>query len=205
MTHLSPDQLIDAAEGRGTPTVMAHAGTCEVCRASVDELRETLALAHTDSVPEPSPLFWDHLSARVGAAVRAEAGNHAGRARWIWRWGPVSALAAAVLVVALVVMPRGPRVGAPVAGTGSSSAATEAVAIESDDPAGAVDDASWLLMSDLSQELTADEAGTALPAGPGTADRALRHLTDAERAALVDIIREEIAHRSAHSAEPSGE
>ena len=204
MTHLSPEQLIDAAEGRGTPTVMTHTGTCEVCRASVDELRETLALAHTDSVPEPSPLFWDHLSARVGAAVRAEAGNHAGRARWIWRWGPVSALAAAVLVVALVVMPRGPRVGAPVAGTGSSFAATESIATEPDEP-DTVDDASWLLMSDLSQELTADEAGTALPSGPGTADQALRHLTDAERAALVDIIRDEIAHRSAPGAEPSGE
>jgi len=204
MTHLSPDQLIDVAEGRGTPTVMAHAGTCEVCRALVDELRDTLALAHTDSVPEPSPLFWDHLSARVGAAVRAEAGNHARRARWLWRWGPVSALAAAVLVVALVVMPRGPRIGEPVAGTGSAVAAAESVGIESDDP-GAVDDASWLLMSDLSQELTADEAGTALPAGPGTADRALRHLTGAERAVLVEIIREEIAHRSARGAEPSGE
>jgi hypothetical protein len=109
-----------------------------------------------------------------------------------------------MLVAALVVMPRGPRVSAPVAGIGSSFAATESVTTESDEP-GAVDDASWLLMSDLSQEMTADDAGTALPAGPGTADRALRHLTDAERAALVDIIREEIAHRPAYRAEPSGE
>ena len=204
MTHLSTDQLIDAAEGRGTPTVMAHAETCEACRASVGELRDTLALAHTDSAPEPSPLFWDHLSTRVGVAIRAEAEAHARRLSWVWRWGPVSALAAAVLVAALVVTPRDARVTGPAAGTGPAFATTESDAIEPDD-AGGVDDASWVLMSDLSQELTDDEARTALPAGPGTADRALRHLTDAERLALVDIIREEIARHSAPIAEPSGE
>jgi hypothetical protein len=53
--------------------------------------------------------------------------------------------------------------------------------------------------------MSAEEAGTALPAIPGTADRALRHLNDAERAALVDIIREEISRASAKVADPAGD
>ena len=44
-----------------------------------------------------------------------------------------------------------------------------------------------------------------MPGGPGTADLALQHLDGAERAALVAIIREEMARGSARSAEPSGE
>ena len=85
---------------------VAHAAACDACRALVDDLREALALAQSDRAAEPSPLFWDHLSARVGTAVRAEAERRARRVPWLWRWGPVSALAAAVLMAALVVMPR---------------------------------------------------------------------------------------------------
>jgi hypothetical protein len=82
-------------------------------------------------------------------------------------------------------------------------ASTVAVtALVDEDVPAAPDDAAWVLMSDLSQDMSADEAGTAVP---GTADRALRQLNDAERAALVDIIREEMARAPARSADPAGE
>ena len=208
MTHLSAEQLIDIAEGRSERAAVAHAATCEACRAAVGELRATMTLAQTDGQHEPSPLFWDHFSARVGAAVRAEAERRERRASWVWRWVPLSALAAAVLVAALVIMPRGAarpgsETASPAPSPAVANAATDA-AVYIDEPPTA-NDASWLLMSDLSKEMTADDAGAALPAGPGTADRALGHLTDTERAALVEIIREEIARSSARSGEPSGE
>lgn len=203
MTHLSAEQLVDVAEGRGEPPMNAHAASCKDCGASVAGLRDVLALAKTDGVPEPSPLFWDHLSSRVGEAIRTEADGRGQRASWVWRWGPASALGAAALVAAVALMPRdaarvgpGPAAGAPVA------PAAAALAIDADDVA-PPDDASWVLMRDLSQDVGGDEADAALPSGPGTADRALGHLDEAERAALVEIIREEIARTTARGAAPS--
>jgi hypothetical protein len=158
-------------------------------------------------VPEPSPLFWDHLSTRVGAAVREEARNRERRASWAWRWLPASAVAvAAVLVAALAVMPGhgGRGTGGAKRGQTASALTADAVLVD-DDVLTVPDDASWTLMSDLSQEMTAEEAGSAIPAVPGTADRALRHLSDAERAALVDIIREEMSRATARIADPAGE
>lgn len=204
MTHLSPEQLVDLVEGHAEPADVTHVAACDRCRAAADDLREAMALAGIDGAPEPSPLFWDHFSTRVGAAVREEAGVRARRAAWAWRWMPASALAAAVVVAALVVMPReATRVRQGPAGTGAASTvgAEETALVDEDVPA-APDDASWALMSELSQEMSADDAGTTVP---GTADRALRHLTGVERAALVDIIREEMARASARSAEPAGE
>jgi hypothetical protein len=207
MTHLSPEQLVDVAEGRGDPSTDAHAASCEGCRASVDGLREVLQLTRTDGVPEPSPLFWEHQSARLGASVRAEAESRLRRASWVWRWGPVAALGAAALVVALGVIPRDGANREPAASTKPPTASSaDAIALEADGLAPA-DEASWLLMTGLSEEMTVDEARAAMPllAGVGTADRALGHLNEAERAALVRIIREEMAHGPAAGAEPSGE
>lgn len=233
MTHLSPEQLIDLVEERADPGVVSHARTCDRCQTGADALRDTLGLAAIDPAHEPSPLFWDHLASRVGAAVRAEAEKRERRAAWIWRWGPVSALGAAVLVVVWVGMPRetprvapgaaggpGPAVAGEVAravtprvpervaqrSAGNPAAAVAAMAapIGLDQPA-VDDDASWLFVRDLSQEFTVEEAGAALPAGPGAADRALGQLSDDERAALVDLIRAEMARGSVRSPEPSGE
>jgi hypothetical protein len=202
MNHLSPEQLVDLLEGRAEPASVTHAATCDACREAADDMREALALAGLDGAPEPSPLFWAHFGNRVGAAVREEAASHARRASWAWRWVPASALAAAVLVAAFVVLPRDAALVPDRAAVGGAgAAATDVAPLEEDLPA-APDDASWMLMSDLSQEMTAEDAGTALP---GTADRALRQLSDAERAALVEIIREEMTRASARSAEPAGE
>ena len=76
--HLSPDAVIDLVEGRGTPDAHRHAEQCEACRVLVDEARAAWALTSGADVPEPSPLFWEHLSRRVAEATAAEpaAGAH---------------------------------------------------------------------------------------------------------------------------------
>ena len=79
MTHLTPDELIDAVEGTlggrsaGTPRRRAtRAG------ASWPSLSARLGDAKQASVPEPSPLFWQHFSERVRTAIdRGRARRHA--------------------------------------------------------------------------------------------------------------------------------
>ena len=60
-------------------------------------------------VPEPSPLFWDHLSARVREAVTADA---VPARPWFgvgrWSWGLAAVMSVAVLVIAVSVTLRTP-------------------------------------------------------------------------------------------------
>jgi anti-sigma factor RsiW len=116
--HLRPQVLIDAAEaetaaerpatpdapgtpGRLTHAVRAHLDRCDRCAARVRETRAAIAAARgLADMPEPSPLFWDHLSARVRHATAADpvADRRSwGRAAWV----PLvaGALAAAVMLM----------------------------------------------------------------------------------------------------------
>jgi DNA-directed RNA polymerase specialized sigma24 family protein len=67
MRHLSPDLLIDLAEG--TRRVVGRASR-RVRRVPPRGLREMMAVAVGAAIPEPSPLFWDHLSARPDGGGR---------------------------------------------------------------------------------------------------------------------------------------
>ena len=94
--HLSPVEILDAAESRGSERATAHLASCPACAAEAARARDTLSLARTDDVPEPSPLFWDHFQTRVQAAIDAEPGRP--QAAWAaaWRtWGRLAAAAAA--------------------------------------------------------------------------------------------------------------
>src|SRR5262249_19027976 len=66
--HLTPEQMIDAAESVRSVGI-PHLASCEPCRRQVAELRGVMSAAANADVPEPSPLFWDHFSARVTEAV----------------------------------------------------------------------------------------------------------------------------------------
>jgi hypothetical protein len=72
MTHLTPEELIDSHERQLPPARQAHADACVVCRAKLAELDEVLLEVKAVGVPEPSPLFWDHLSARIRDRVAHE-------------------------------------------------------------------------------------------------------------------------------------
>lgn len=202
MTHLTPDELVDLAEGRGPSAAADHAASCETCGPALVELRDALALARSDEDVEPSPIAMHRLSARVGAAVRDDADRRARRTAWLWRWAPISGLAAAALIALAVVAPRPIRPAVPEASPVASAVPGAAVAHEAESALPA-NDASWILMQDVSQDVTADDAGVALPAGPGSVDRALDHLNDTERAALAEILHEELARVAAQGLTPS--
>jgi hypothetical protein len=207
MTHLSPEQLVDLVEGAAPAGHVAHAASCETCRTRSDVLRDALRQAASDTVPEPSPLFWEHLAARVGAAVREEPAPRAAWTIWTWRWAPVTAVAVLALAVGLgTSLWKGPpREHAITAGPSAPSLAG-AVATETDDELPSQDDPSWNLMRELSSDVVFDDESSAeLPAVPGLVDRALRQLTEPERAELAKILRAELTRPSAAGPKRAGD
>lgn len=192
MTHLSPAQIVDVAEGCASPDITAHAAACESCRARVESTLDAVRLAMEAPQPEPSPLFWPHLAARIGEAVRREQAPTAPWTPWVWRLAPVGAAAVLALAVAFGARfwtPGGPS-GAPEAPVAApvQAAAEPAAGLDADD------DPSWLLVSVLSAQVSveeAEESGAVPP--PGAADRALVHLDGAERIRLARILQDEMA------------
>jgi hypothetical protein len=72
MKHLNRVTLLEIVEGTRSAQSVLHLTECEGCRAKLAGLQAAWQAAADVNVPEPSPLFWDHLSARVREAVAAE-------------------------------------------------------------------------------------------------------------------------------------
>jgi hypothetical protein len=194
MTHLTPDEIVDVAEGTADAAPASHARDCHACRAEVEAVGEALRAARSDRLPEPSPLFWPHLAARIGEAVRRERIRAPFRAAWGAALAPLGAVAALVAAVAvgLRMWPAAPVNQAPAAAVEAPAAFDDPVARAEPE-----DDPSWILVSELSADVSVDdaEASGALPP-PGGAEKALFQLDDAERLELARLLREAIEARS---------
>ena len=68
-THLTPEQFVDLAEGTQPESAVPHLAACDACRNELADLRAMMAATADVEVPEPSPLYWHHLSSRVRDAV----------------------------------------------------------------------------------------------------------------------------------------
>ncbi len=66
---LTPDEFVDLVDGTLAASREAHLATCAACAATAIDVRDALAAALSADVPEPSPLFWPSVNARVQAAV----------------------------------------------------------------------------------------------------------------------------------------
>ena len=187
-THLSPDELAAAAEGTAgraatahldPGAATAHLNQCPACRAAVSELSALLTALKSETVPEPSPLFWDHFSARV-----REATAHATppeRRGWIGQpFLALGALAAVALV--LLVWSSSVRDRAVSAPPAIATTATET-------PADA--EVAWQAMSEMAAAMTADDVRSATASAPERAS-VLSELSDDERAAFVELLKREI-------------
>jgi hypothetical protein len=186
MTHLTPDEVIDAVENILAPERRRHLSSCERCRLETAALTSILGEAQTVGAFEPSPLFWDHLSDRVRTAIAAEAeASHHAR-RW-FDWPVLAPLAAlALLVVALVAsMPLSmkPDEQATVLPQLTSTEALD----------GADNEERWALMFELMGDVDLDAVvDSGLLGRPGTAEGAIAHLSSIEREELVRLLREEL-------------
>lgn len=191
MAHLTADQMLDVAEATRTAAEFPHLAACAACAARVEELSRMIAVAADVDVPEPSPLFWDHLSARIRDRAGQEAiADASWRPTFAWSWQSLAAMAAAaVLVLAVGVSVRRP---APAPDPPKAAAIPEPAIVESlvtidEDPALA-------LIADLSTELdweAASEAGI-LPAH-GAVDNVLVALTGEEQNELRRILEEALS------------
>jgi hypothetical protein len=180
-THLSPDEFIEALDQTLPPARAAHLDECSGCRGELAELN--IALADASAVPaaEPSPLFWDHFSARVAQAIDAEPAR-----RW-WQpiWKPVAGAAAITAAVALAVALRpSPEAVIPAGETVVADAAGTVLVNE--------DDGSWEFVVGLSSDMAFDDVREAVTPAAGTADEAIAELTAEQRAALVRLLRQEM-------------
>lgn len=113
MSHFSPAELVDAAEGTLPADRAGHLEACLRCRERVALLGDARQAATASDVPEPSPLYWQHLSSRVRDRVAGEAILP----RWrIEPWRALggtgtlvpiaSAIAVVILIAASVLRPR---------------------------------------------------------------------------------------------------
>ena len=193
MTHLSPDTFVDLLDGTLAEEAVPHLASCPACRQQLTELRATWQAAADVDVPEPSPLFWDHLSARVHDAVAAEGQSRAPWWRIEWSWPSLGLAGAAVAALALVAFLQLPRTAVPGADTPAASASNAVAAAAPVEPLAPLpDDESMVFVADLASHLDWDAVAEAGLTTEGLADRGAAEMTADERVELRRLLREEL-------------
>jgi hypothetical protein len=197
MSHLSRDRLLEAVEAEASPESesAAHLASCWRCRSEVEALRRTLRDVRAVDVPEPSPLFWDHLTQRVRAAIDAEpvVDPASAPARPWWR----PALAALLVLLAAVLVDRGVRLSrdraSSVAVVERGPAAPSVAGAGADLDAG--DD--WQFLVDLAAASAASaeevHGGDDIDTHIGTADLGVSALSADEQRVLVKLLNDALA------------
>ena len=184
-THLSSGEFVDAVEGVLPAERRAHLEGCDACRRDVADLRGVLGdVERTSEVPEPSPLFWQHLSERVRQAVVDEP-VPAPHGWWAGAWRPMLGIAAGLVVLALVLPRSTPDVASP------EVTVTENAGLVGEAP---VDDGTWDLIAGIASAsgLAWEEVQQVARPRAGTADALISTLTPAERSELARMLRAEI-------------
>jgi hypothetical protein len=197
MTHLTDLELVDAAESRLAAERQRHLGACADCRAHVRDLQDTLASVAGVDVPEPSPLFWQHLSTRVMSEIADDSAVPGARLWSGWRpriW--VTAAAALVLIAAvtLVTVQRTSEPAQPLAPPAVDVNAD--VPFDLDDGLNALNaDEGWAVVRSVADGANwgADEAHEAgVAPAPGWANTAAWSLNAAELTELARLLEDEL-------------
>jgi hypothetical protein len=205
MKHLHDTEFIDYADGTLPPSRAAHLDGCESCRTQAAALAAALKDTAAVDAPEPSPLFWNHFSARVSDAIAAEP---PARSSWFERAGRVLTPAAVTAALALAVLSAYllPRLASapvqPDSRLASSHAAPVPAPIEremlkSESPVDAQDAEVWDVLTAAASDVGIDEAHAAgLRARPGAIDGAVQRLNQAELRELGRLLQSEMKRSS---------
>ena len=203
--HLTEDEAVELVDpsGQRLPRARAtHAEVCESCRRRVAGLRDVMLEAGDVHVPEPSPLFWKHLTDRIAQAVVNDR-DASSRPSWMDRWRAshlATAITTASVVLAAVVGASIVRQGfdnSVVVSDGSDTLGGDVVAGEEmpvvedlplmDEPA----DWAWLVA--MAETVEWDETDTdALMVDRRTLDREVFALSSEERRTLVRLLEAEL-------------
>jgi hypothetical protein len=197
MDHLTPETLLDLAEGTRAESSAPHLASCGACRRDLSGLRDALAATSAARIPDPSPLFWEHFSARVRQSIAEDSVSTVRhRARWGgWRWAGAAVSAAAVVVAMVLVQPAPEEAGAPLAGAsgaGMPALDRDPVMGGPDVPVNLISDVSVDFIADLAGELDWDAAAEAGLTQAGAIDRLVFELSADERAELHRLLQVEL-------------
>ena len=201
--HLTPEQLVDLADGTVAEAAFPHLAACEACRRQLSELRSTLnAVGNVvDAVPEPSPFFWNQFQRQVSEQIAREAESSAfARIRSILRpriLVPIAAGAALAIATVIVNLDRGALPPIP---TSPESSAASASIDGGPSPSSRFellndafdDDPSLQLVAELASSLDPADASDAGLAPRGSAEHALAHMTPQELQELHRLLRAEL-------------
>jgi hypothetical protein len=205
--HATIDELIDIAEGASLEASAPHLAECERCRAQLSDLRAAMSAAKEVEVPEPSPLFWNHLSARVSEAVAAEprASQTWGLTPYIYirdravgrlsRWTMAGVALAAGLLIAVATSSRAPLRPSPAAPAAFGSDARAVNDLLGD--AIADDDPSLTVVASLTDDQDLDTVRAAGLATRGSAEHAVALMSDDELRELGRLLKEELTRSGA--------
>ena len=184
MTHLTPDELIDAVDRGLSPERRAHLDTCDQCRLEATRLRSIIAEVRDADMPEPSPWFWDHFSARVRTAIADEL-SAAPQRRW-FDWPVLVPIAGLALIVLALVSSLTSEVTTP-------QPQPVAIVASADTDSDADTEMQWQVVADLVGDVDLDAAHElGISTAPGTADSAILRLTVVEQQELMRLLREEL-------------
>jgi hypothetical protein len=193
MRHLTRDQLLDLVEAQNAEASGPHLRSCATCRQELKDLRNVIDRVADVAVPEPSPLFWDHFSARVGEAVGSEPPGTErpirDSRRW-WGYGlPIATMVVVLLVAASVVTSRRATVAVP------SVQRDAPIALEASDVFSAADQETTLgLVADLGRDLDWDDLHDGgVIVHDGLLERAVNGLSAGERAELGRLLKQELS------------
>ena len=190
MSHLSDETFVDLLDGTLEECDEPHLQSCATCRAQLAELRQTMEMAADVEVPEPSPLFWEHMAARIRDGVDAE--SHAASPSVMSRlmpagfsWWGVGGLVGVAAAALLVVLVQTPRDSAPVTTTPVSSAVAQVTEPEAPESASAFESDETLgFVTDLASGVDWDAAANSGLASSAAIDRSVATLNADERAEL---------------------
>ena len=198
--HLRDTEFVDFAEGALAASRAAHVETCAACRAQADEVAAALREVSAIEMPDPSPIFWGHFSARVHEQVAQETPERGG---W-WVAAGVRSLmpllAALALILAIFFAAMLPRIvrKAPAAGELASSHTTPdtaAAAIDVDLPApvDAQNAEVWSVLTAAASDMGVEDAHAAgMTTHPGAVDHEVTHLSQAELTELGRLLQTQL-------------
>jgi hypothetical protein len=194
MKHLSESELTDALDVAVSPDRAAHLRDCGRCSDAVDAMRVVLSRLDVD-VPEPSPLFWDHLSTRVRQQIEEQAARP--RLEWMagWRLPGIAAIALAATLLLAVPVSR-TRPGGPTSLDTPAQSASAVRLSSAPDYVVADDietDEAWAVVRAVAEDAVWEEVNDAgISARPGSVELAVSELTETERSELAALLREEL-------------
>ncbi len=193
--HLARHELVDALDGALGGARATHLAACPLCAAQIEDLRAIAARAAGVDVPEPPAFFWNQLSARVRAAVDAEALARPGFLAWRqWLRPAVVLTTAAALIGLLSVWPDRSEDRLPPAVVMQTAGDAE---LAGDGMADIEQDEAWAVVRTLAEDLDHDEMGIeGVSARPGSADHFTLGLSDPERIELARLLEEQLKGRT---------